>query len=247
MPEVKSRAPGTYATVNRQEAAAEDFPWREWPAHQPATSGYYLVKTPSSAVENIVFWWDNNNQRWRPRKESVCFLDGAWVLTGWCPIIPINKDGSITLGNYAAGNRTQAAMQTPPTEEPLENVYPRYTENYRCSKCGGRSWDKRFLPAISLLSLICNDCGWLERVRPLNWQGPALEPTPGAGTRPVLRLEVLDQSTHRYRWRVSAGPSWCEGVHVGEALRGLLEMPEVQDYLGIRFEVNDTNQSGAGE
>lgn len=86
-----------------------DIPWRAAAHETPETEGWYLVQDLRDETEAFL----------------AKFVRGRWfhirhhteiAAVKWCPIIPINRDGSITLGNYAHDNpnqQNQAAHHPP--------------------------------------------------------------------------------------------------------------------------------------
>lgn len=266
----------------------KDLPWRQWPKETPPAEGYYLTygcpydgTVPNKEDLRLLLW---ANGMWDRRR--TCTADKEYHFLCWCPIIPINKDGSITLGTYARDNQNQTAegfvsaadkadeaqellisalaycwgKEAPGTQvmmdriqdylhkcrtqealapEPLEIVYPRFSTDYVCRKCGNNSCGVHHEAGKNLLKISCKRCFFEEHVRPLDWQGKVLDAPPAPSSKPcmpTIHLIPLDRATHTCGWRATAGPHWAEGFIYGDALLNLLKMEAVQDYLGFNFE-----------
>ena len=204
-----------------------DIDWRGFPTFKPGVSGYYLAETADSPYVGVLLFWRQGVGKWaRSVLSRALGAHGDTHVLRWCPVLPVNRDGSVTFGKVHLG---EEALRPPP-----KPAYPRFSVDYACRKCGGSDWSMSYHTDEEILKLSCNRCFFTEKVRPMDWPGPTLDPVPPPPT-PTIHLKALNPAPDMFRWQASAGPHWAEGYGAGEALLLLLRNKEAQQYLGISF------------
>lgn len=243
----------------------KDLPWRACSKESPPTYGYYLVRVNEDEDGcRLRLWnggwlcaanvWDKNVSHWCPiipNKDGSITL-GQYTAGKAAPLFDEARELLVCALAYCWGKEdreTQSLMdriqnflhkcrtQEALAPEPLEIIYPRFGADYACRKCGRNYWGVHHEAGEDLLKISCNYCYFVERVRPLDYQGKVLNtpPQPEPPSPPSLYLTPLDRATHTCGWRASAGIHWAEAFTYGDALLNLLKMEGAQKFLGINF------------